>query len=42
MQPKEYFKNILRLHPLKIQMLSVLDISMHVEEHKFGFVLGQI
>jgi len=42
MQSKEYFKNILILHPLRIQKLSFLDISMHTKEHKFGFVLGQI
>lgn len=40
MQPKEYFKNLLRLHPLKVQMSSFLDIS--IEEHKFGFISSQI
>jgi hypothetical protein len=42
MQPKEYLKKLLRLHPLKVQMLSFLDISMCIEEHKFGFISSQI
>lgn len=42
MQPKEYFKKLLRLHPFKVQMLSFLDISMCIEEHKFGFISSQI
>ncbi len=40
-QPKEYFKFLLRLHPLKVQMLSFLDISICIKEHKFGFVSSQ-
>jgi hypothetical protein len=42
MQPKEYLNFLLILHPLKVQMLSFLDISMWIEEHKFGFVSSQI
>jgi hypothetical protein len=42
MMTREYFSSILKLNPLKVQMLSLLDISMILEERKYGFVFGQI
>ena len=33
---------ILKVHPLKVQLLSFLDISVRIEENKYGFVSGQI
>ena len=38
----EYLSSILRLNPLRVQMLSFLDILILLEDHKYGFVSGQI
>lgn len=42
MQSPEYMLSILKLHPLKVQLLSFLDISMRLKENKLGFLSGQI
>jgi hypothetical protein len=38
----EYLSNILRLNPLRVQMLSFLDILILLEDHQYGFVSSQI
>ena len=38
----EYLSRLLRLNPLKIHMLSFLNISILLEDRKYGFVLWQI
>jgi hypothetical protein len=35
-------RDLLKAHPLKVQLLSFLNISICLDEHKYGFVLGQI
>ena len=42
MQSSKYMVCILKVHPLKVQLLSFLDISVRIEENKYGFVSGQI
>ena len=42
MHSPEYIASILKVHPLKVQLLSFLDISLWLEENKFDFASGQI
>ena len=42
MHSPEYLACILKVHPIKVQLLSFVDISLRIEENKYGFVSGQI
>ena len=42
MHSQEYMASILKLHSLKVQLLSFLDISLRLEDNKYGFVPGKI
>jgi len=38
----DYMKEILANNPLHLQLLSLIDISMKIEEQNYGFMHGQI
>jgi hypothetical protein len=38
----DYLSNTLKLNLLRIQILSFLDISILLKDHKYGFISGQI
>ena len=42
MHSPEYLACILKVHPIKVQLLSFVDTSLRIEENKYGFVFGQI
>ena len=42
MHSLEYLACILKVHPIKVQLLSFVDISLRIEENKYGFVSEQI
>jgi hypothetical protein len=42
MMTSEYLSSNLKLNLLRVQMLSFLDILILLEDHKYGFVSGQI
>ncbi len=41
-QSMDYMKQILANNPLDIQLLSLIDISMKIEQQNYGFMHGQI
>ncbi len=38
----DYMRNFLKTRPLKVQLLSFLQISIPLDEHKYNFFLGQV
>jgi hypothetical protein len=38
----DYKSSLLKLNQLRVQMISFLDVSILLEDRKYGFVLGQI
>jgi hypothetical protein len=38
----DYMRDLLKAHPLKVQLLSFLDISIPLDEHKYCSFLGQV
>ncbi len=38
----DYMKQILANNPLHLQFLSLIDISMKIEQQNYGFMHGQI
>jgi len=41
-QSMDYMKQILANNPLHLQILSLIDISMKIEQRNYGFMHGQI
>jgi hypothetical protein len=37
-----YMNSMLCLHPIYVQLLSLIDIGLHIQEKHFGFSIGQI
>jgi hypothetical protein len=37
-----YMNSMLCLHPIYVQLLSLIDKSLHIQEKHFGFNIGQM
>ena len=41
-QSPSYTKSIISTNPLHVQLLSFLDIGLHIQSKNWGFLIGQI